>query len=323
MNEWLNLFIASGTQYYVTGTRPLFLMFSYETSTSIGTSCLSPTEITTWLNTFAPENRPVMMRQWFKNPDHIGVLNGQFDWPELYSVSGMPPYVGYCDMDDNNDTMYNDREFGQYLLKNNYADFYMSGVWPGFNDYAVWGWGGGPRLMPRYDGRLYDSTWDWVIDNNLPVVQIATWNDWFEGTIIEPAVEFGSLYLQKTFAKSAEFKNLPVSPVPDFNVPVWIYRLRDITDDPYVLGDLTAACNYIKAGQFEQAKNIVAFWANFFDIDSVTYWTGAGSLPAYNPGDYTHDGKVNFFDLAYIALQWQNNYTIRDLAAIADNWLKQ
>jgi hypothetical protein len=209
------------------------------------------------------------------------------------------------------------------LFKNGQADFWMSGVWPGFDDYAVWGWGGGPRLMPRYDGQLYDTAWDWAIDNNLPVVQIATWNDWFEGTIIEPSVEFGNLYLQKTFTKSAEFKNLSPSPVPDFNVPVWIYRLRDITDNSYVLNELSTACDYIKAGQFEQAKNIVSFWAEFFNIDSVTYWTGAGSMPAYKPGDYTHDGKINFLDLAYIALYWQNNYGIRDLAVIADNWLQQ
>lgn len=280
MNNWLSLFINSANQYYVTGTRPLFMMFSYETNTGAkGISCLSPTEITTWLNTFAPENRPVMMRQWFKSPEHIGVLNGEYDWPMLYDAPPeLAPYVGYCDMEDNNGTLYDDRTLGQSLLKSGSADFWMSGVWPGFDDYAVWGWGGGPRLMPRYNGQLYDFAWDWAIDNNLPIVQIATWNDWFEGTIIEPAVEFGNLYLQKTFAKSAEFKNLPASPVPDFNVPIWIYRLKDVTNDPCVLADLVTASNHIKAGQFEQAKNIVSFWANHFDIDSVVYWTGAGSI---------------------------------------------
>jgi hypothetical protein len=325
MNNWLALFNNSGRQYYVTGTRPLFLLFSYEYDIAgKGISCLLPAEITTWLNTFSAENRPVIMRQWFKDPDHVGVLNGQFDWPQLYSAPPeLYPYVGYCDMVDNNGTMYDDRVFGQYLLKNNLADFYMSGVWPGFDDYAVWGWGDGPRLMPRYNGQLYDAAWNWAIDNNLPVVQIATWNDWFEGTIIESSVEFGNLYLEKTFLKTAEFQNLPNSPIPDFNVPIWIYKIRDITNSPYVLSDMQTACDYIKAGQYAQAGEIVSFWANFFDIDSVTYWTGEGSLTAYQPGDYSHDGKVNFKDLVLIGQSWRNGYGIRDLAVISENWLEE
>jgi|GEM_PF-1715846 len=325
MNNWLNLFISSGTQYYVTGTRPLFLMFSYETEVSgKGISCLSPAEITTWLNTFSSANRPVIMRQWFKDPEHIGVLNGQYTWPTLYTApAGMLPYVGYCDMADNNDTLDNARDFGQYLLKNGYADFYMSGVWPGFDDYAVWGWGSGPRLMPRYDGALYDITWEYAIDDNLPVVQVATWNDWFEGTIIEPSVEFGNLYIQKTFSNIVEFKKLSSVSAPDFNVPIWIYKIRDISDNAQVLADMQTASEYIKAGQYEQAEYIVSFWAKFFDIDSVKYWTGDGSLTAYQPGDYSHDGKVNFKDLVLVGLDWQNGYSVRDLETIADNWLTQ
>ncbi|MBN1457046.1 MAG: choice-of-anchor D domain-containing protein, partial [Sedimentisphaerales bacterium] len=280
MDNWLALFINSGTQYNVTGTRPLFLLFSYETDMgSTGISCLSPSEITDWLNTFSTENKPVIMRQWFKNPDHVGVLNGQFSWPVLYPAPPeMAPYVGYCDMDDNNNTLYNQRDFGQYLFENSLADFHMPGVWPGFDDYAVWGWGNGPRLMPRYDGQLYQNTWNWAIEDDLPVVQIATWNDWFEATIIEPAVEFGNLYLELTFENTSEFKNLPASQDPNFNVPIWIYKIRDITNDPLVLADMTTAGSHIIAGQFDLAEQIVRPWADYFAIDSVTYWTGSGSI---------------------------------------------
>jgi hypothetical protein len=329
MNKWLSLFKNSGVQFYVTGSRPLFLMFSYEyndpnDNPDKGISCLSPNEITTWLNTFLSENKPVILRQWFKDPDHIGKLNGQFDWPGINSdvpAQYSPPYIGYTDMADNNDIMYNDRDFGQYLFDNNYADFFMSGVWPGFNDIEVWGWNVGPHLIPRFDGALYDSTWDWAIDNNLPLVQVATWNDWFEGTIIEPSVEFGNLYIEKTFTNIAKFKNISYSTIPDFNVPIWIYKIRDISDNAQVLADMQTASEFIKAGQYGQAEEIVSFWANFFNIDSVTYWTGEGSLAAYKPGDYSHDGKVNFKDFVLIGLEWQEDYSERDLATIASNWL--
>ena len=282
MNNWLALFINSGTQYNVTGTRPLFLLFSYETDTgSKGISCLSPSEIADWLNTFSAANKPVIMRQWFKYPEHVGVLNGMFGWPMLYSSvppEFSPPYVGYCDLAGNEDTLETARSIGQDLFSSGEADFHMPGVWPGFDDYAVWGWGGGPRLMPRYDGLLYQNTWDWAIEDDLPVIQIATWNDWFEATIIEPAVEFGNLYLEMTLENTNEFKDIAASPDPNFNVPIWIYKLRDTTSDSQVLNDLGTASNFIKNGQFTQAEQIVQPWADYFAIDSVTYWTGAGSI---------------------------------------------
>lgn len=280
MNNWLNLFISSGRQYNVSGTRPLFLMFSYEvyTGSAKGYSCLSPSEITAWLDTFSTENRPVILRQWFKVPDHFGVLNGMFGWPELPLDNSVPPYIAYCDMDDNNDTLYGDRDFGQSLFSSGYGDFHIPGTWPGFDDLEVNGWGSGARLMPRYDGLLYDTTWQWAIEDNLPVVQIATWNDWYEGTVIEPAVEFGGQYLQITADRASEFKGLTNFIPGDFNVPVWIYRLRDVTDDSLILNDMNTAGDLIKAGLFDQARDIVQPWAQHFNIDSVAYWTGPGSM---------------------------------------------
>ncbi|OQA03318.1 MAG: hypothetical protein BWY69_00537 [Planctomycetes bacterium ADurb.Bin401] len=331
MNNWLALFINSGRQYYVSGTRPLFLFFSYpedlDDNPDKQESALRASELALWLNTFSPENRPVIMRQmaqWYNDIEYANVLNGVYDWPLLYENYSYPPYVAYCSMSKNiNDTLFNARDYGQSILKNGYGDFHISGVWPGFDDLAVWGWSGGPRLMPRYDGQLYDSTWDWAIDNNLPVVQIATWNDWPEATVIEPSVEFGNLYIEKTFTKAAQFNNLPPSPMPNFNIPIWIYKIRDITNHPYVTSELDDACEFIKQGQYDHAEEIVSYWADFFNIDSVTYWRPDTSLPAYLPGDYSHDNKVNFRDLVYIGQSWQNGCGIRDLAIIAHNWLDE
>ena len=61
-------------------------------------------------------------------------------------------------------------------------------------------------------------------------------------------------------------------------MPIWIYKLRDTTSDTQVLTDLNTASNFIKNGQFTQAEQIVQPWAEYFDIDSVTYWTGSGSI---------------------------------------------
>ncbi len=202
MDNWLNMFINSSTQYYVSGSRPLCLMFSYEQyDETLGTSCLSPTEITSWLSGFAGTDQPVMLRQWFKDPDHVGVLNGQFDWVKISSPAPaeQAPYVAYTDWDDAQNYLLANRAFGQYLLATDKADFHIPVVYPGFDDLEIQGWDcvSGPRLIPRYDGALYDMVWDWAIEDDLPVVQVCTWNDWYEGTIIEPAVEFGNMYMEK------------------------------------------------------------------------------------------------------------------------------
>lgn len=311
MTNWLNLFLASGTQYMVSGSRPLMLLFSYEdTHPQKGITCLLPDEIETWLDTFPADRRPVLMRQGFNNPDHVGILNGTYYWPRLYPAGPeWSPYEEYCDLPANLEYLYSHREYGQYLMKNGLADFQLAGVWPGFDDLAIWGWGNGPRLMGRYDGQLYNQTWQWAIDDNLPVTQIATWNDWFEGTIIEPSVEFGTSYLAMTSQAVSELKNLAGWTVPDANVPVWIYRLRDCTTDPTVLADLDAASQSIRSGDFAGAQTLVAPWAAYFDVDGVTYWTGPGSIvtaPAIEvPASYSF-GDVEFGEAATATLQITN-----------------
>ena len=45
---------------------------------------------------------------------------------------------------------------------------------------------------------IYNWTWQQAIDNKADYVLIATWNEFFEGSTIEPTKEFGSYYLDQT-----------------------------------------------------------------------------------------------------------------------------
>lgn len=71
-------------------------------------------------------------------------------------------------------------------------------VWPGFDDTGVAGWGLnnllgedglplGVRVADPLNGAFYRTTVTSAIDSSARWVQIATWNDWNEGTRIEPA----------------------------------------------------------------------------------------------------------------------------------------
>lgn len=62
----------------------------------------------------------------------------------------------------------------------------VGGVWPGFDDsLAPWGQG---LSISRQDGLVFDETWRLARENDTPVVLIATWNDFEEGTDVEAGI---------------------------------------------------------------------------------------------------------------------------------------
>ena len=92
-------------------------------------------------------------------------------------------------------------------------DFATGAAWAGFDDRSC-SWGQN-RWMDRQNGIVYDSTWKFANNYSatLPLkwMYIDTWNDWNEGTEIEPSIELGYLYLKKTITNINTFKATNVS----------------------------------------------------------------------------------------------------------------
>ena len=61
----------------------------------------------------------------------------------------------------------------------------------------------------------------------MPLIQIATWNDWGEGTVIEPSVEFGYRDLEVIQRLRRQFvePEFPCQPA-DLRLPLRLYKLR-------------------------------------------------------------------------------------------------
>ncbi|HEY8239978.1 MAG TPA: endo-1,3-alpha-glucanase family glycosylhydrolase, partial [Kiritimatiellia bacterium] len=97
------------------------------------------------------------------------------------------------------------RAAGQY-------PFVTTLVYPGFDNTGVWGWGDGPFVTPREDGAFYERSWQRAISNDVRFLQIATWNDFGEGATIEPTVEYGFQYVERTERLAAQLKGLPSDP---------------------------------------------------------------------------------------------------------------
>jgi len=118
------------------------------------------------------------------NLHNLAVANGAFAWPPMWMASGGVLSIA--------------------SLNSFLTDFETAGAgWgitaamavPEFHDiYAEAGGTTYGRLYP-YSGQTFSNTLTRALTNASDLVQIATWNDFGEGTIIEPTAEFGYQYL--------------------------------------------------------------------------------------------------------------------------------
>lgn len=80
-------------------------------------------------------------------------------------------------------------------------------VSPGYDDRKLRG--GRNPVVSRDGGRRYLQTWDAALSGSPDWVVVTTWNEWYEGTEIEPGTVTGSLALQQTSDRSAAWKLTP------------------------------------------------------------------------------------------------------------------
>jgi hypothetical protein len=66
----------------------------------------------------------------------------------------------------------------------------------------------------RLDGQTYRTLWDEAIKVNPDWIMVTSWNEWPEGTEIEPSLELGDKYLQITAEYSQRFLSSPAVPAP-------------------------------------------------------------------------------------------------------------
>jgi hypothetical protein len=76
-------------------------------------------------------------------------------------------------------------------------------------------------------GKTFEATLDRALRSGLPMVQISTWNDWGEGTVIEPSAEFGYRDLEVV----QRLRRRHVEPgfsatADDLRLPHRLYKLR-------------------------------------------------------------------------------------------------
>jgi len=139
----------------------------------------------------------------FQNPN---------DWTQIFSVLGQRPTfvtLWYESQDAGSNAA------GEYCwIWTDYLDgvrnFYtnrplgvkIGGAYPGFRTfYREGGWQDDIHWELPY-GSTFSQLLDLAISNNIGMIQLNTWNDYGEGTMIEPTREFGDTYLRQLQEKA-------------------------------------------------------------------------------------------------------------------------
>src|SRR3974377_2407396 len=90
-------------------------------------------------------------------------------------------------------------------------------VMPGYDDTRL-GRGSAAFVRARDNGSFYRSTWEGALRTQPAMVSITSFNEWPEGTQIEPGVAYGDMYRTITREYSARLKSQAAAPpasVPD------------------------------------------------------------------------------------------------------------
>jgi hypothetical protein len=174
-------------------------------------------------------------------------------------------------------------------------DFATGGVWAGFDDRNC-SWTKN-RWIDKKNGKIYDSTWRYVnnYSGNLPLnwAYIETWNDWNEGTEIEPSKEYGYQYLDSTIKNINRFKSSSIS-IDDNRY----LAAKKIYDAGYIIEQCNvnpldccpvykhAIKNFLSNDFLESIQSADSIINHICSIDNVNTYDISNSIKVYpNPTD--------------------------------------
>ena len=116
----------------------------------------------------------------------------------------------------------------RFLLESEQWGFAIPAAFPRFDDiYQEAGVGESYPQLPDDSGKTFQSTLRKALDSNAQIIQIATWNDWGEGTQIEPSIEFGFRDLEHLQSVCSRVENCPTG--TDLRIPLRLLQVRRST----------------------------------------------------------------------------------------------
>jgi glycoprotein endo-alpha-1,2-mannosidase len=191
--------------YHQVNGKPVFFIFNNFQDGILGQHILRPDELAPVLDRF--KDSPIMFVRGYFNPAYDALVRAGYVW---------------CGDAKTREEFYST---GTTLRAEGRLDYWVGLANPGFNDTGVNGWGNGSRVTERRGTAEFQDHWNEVLKYKPDAVQIATWNDFEEGTTIEPAEEYGFTFVNETEKNVQRFTGRTAN-INDNPWPLRIYHLR-------------------------------------------------------------------------------------------------
>jgi hypothetical protein len=189
-----------------------------------------------------------------------------------------------------------------YNRAHNTQRIWAAGVIPGWDESRVQPPRRDAKVFPRRDGALYEENWKAALANSADWVTITSFNEWFEGTQIEPSAAYGNKYLDLTQKYAYQWKgtvvNLPPTPVPPAATPV------PPASPPPPAGDICSGGTAFAQTGHSICRPMEAYWRQYGGLAQFGY-------PISDPVNEVNsvDGKsymVQYFERARFELHPEN-----------------
>lgn len=169
------------------------------------------------------------------------------DKMQLHGAFGWPPVAGNRTIDK--------QEWQQYLTtlyaRSNPSEAVIAVAFPGFHDIYEQA-----KLHPSYgfidaqNGATFRATLTRAMRSNASLIQITTWNDFGEGTVIEPTRKHDYEYLEFVQQQTSAHKKFTAD---DLRLPARLYQLRKKFTEDKKIAQLNHASELLSTGQLDHA----------------------------------------------------------------------
>ncbi|POY35007.1 hypothetical protein C3K47_17265 [Solitalea longa] len=158
------------SSYIKVNGKPLLMVFGPQTFTTENE----------WTNVFnGLSTKPAFFTLWNASGKAGKNATGEFGWVYKTNLTDLTNFYG-----------------------NAYAGVKVASAYPGFKAfYTEGGWGSNPFTIDHNNISTFNATLDLALNSGLESIQLVTWNDYGEGTMLEPTKEFGYGFLTSLQSK--------------------------------------------------------------------------------------------------------------------------
>ncbi|MDR0644592.1 MAG: discoidin domain-containing protein [Treponema sp.] len=167
-----------------------------------------------------------------------------FNWPPMYLSSGgklaIPRLITYLN---------------NFYEKQNGKPFLIGTVFPEFHDIYAQAGGKSYGFLDYSDGETFKLTYDAVEKAHPDVIQVTTWNDYGEGTCVEPTIERGYASLEHLQDIRKKWDLGFTFNYTDLRIPIELYRIM-VGEDDEKKQQVKEIYTAIFDGDAEMARNL-------------------------------------------------------------------